>query len=237
VRVKPLEWHDNRHAQSILGVYSINSWSSGAFSILRPNKGYPDNNSFPTVDEAKAAAQADYESRIFSALSNPSAAAESNASVEARLREDKLAAERQYLEEIADGAWGDNPLTQSAAKERLAALSAVGDEAKKSEGGVDWDDVRGIAPNATGDLSSEAFIREQRDSWDDHPSSPTAERREIVARIIDPEVFAKYDAELAKNRRAENGKRWADVCYGEAICRALAKADAILAALDGGASA
>jgi Lar family restriction alleviation protein len=78
VRVKPLEWHDNRHAQSILGVYSINSWSSGAFSILRPNKSYPDNNSFPTVDAAKAAAQADYESRIFSALSTPPAAVESN---------------------------------------------------------------------------------------------------------------------------------------------------------------
>lgn len=30
----------------------------------------------------------------------------------------------------------------------------------------DWDDLRGVAPNATGDLSSEAFVRELRDGWD-----------------------------------------------------------------------
>lgn len=29
----------------------------------------------------------------------------------------------------------------------------------------DWDDVRGMAPDATGDLSSEAFIRRLRDGW------------------------------------------------------------------------
>jgi len=29
----------------------------------------------------------------------------------------------------------------------------------------DWDDLRGRAPNATGDLSSEAFVRELRDGW------------------------------------------------------------------------
>lgn len=29
----------------------------------------------------------------------------------------------------------------------------------------DWDDLRGIAPRATGDLSSEAFVRGLRDAW------------------------------------------------------------------------
>ncbi|MEP9348300.1 hypothetical protein [Xanthobacter sp. KR7-225] len=29
----------------------------------------------------------------------------------------------------------------------------------------DWEDLRGRAPNATGDLSSEAFVRELRDGW------------------------------------------------------------------------
>ncbi len=29
----------------------------------------------------------------------------------------------------------------------------------------DWDDLRGLAPDATGELSSEAFIREMRDEW------------------------------------------------------------------------
>jgi hypothetical protein len=30
----------------------------------------------------------------------------------------------------------------------------------------DWDDLRGRAPNATGDLSSEAFVRELRNGWE-----------------------------------------------------------------------
>ena len=30
---------------------------------------------------------------------------------------------------------------------------------------ADWEDLRGFAPYATGDLSSEAFIREMRDGW------------------------------------------------------------------------
>lgn len=29
----------------------------------------------------------------------------------------------------------------------------------------DWDDIRGLAPDATGDLSSEDFVRELRDGW------------------------------------------------------------------------
>jgi hypothetical protein len=29
----------------------------------------------------------------------------------------------------------------------------------------DWDDLRGRAPDATGDLSGEAFVRELRDGW------------------------------------------------------------------------
>jgi hypothetical protein len=29
----------------------------------------------------------------------------------------------------------------------------------------DWEDVRGMAPDATGDMSSEAFVRELRDGW------------------------------------------------------------------------
>jgi hypothetical protein len=28
-----------------------------------------------------------------------------------------------------------------------------------------WDDLRGRAPDATGELSSEAFVRELRDGW------------------------------------------------------------------------
>jgi hypothetical protein len=35
----------------------------------------------------------------------------------------------------------------------------------RSEDLPDWDDLRGRAPNATGALSSEAFVRELRDAW------------------------------------------------------------------------
>jgi hypothetical protein len=30
----------------------------------------------------------------------------------------------------------------------------------------DWEDLRGRAPDATGALSSEAFVRELRDAWE-----------------------------------------------------------------------
>jgi hypothetical protein len=55
--------------------------------------------------------------------------------------------------------------------------------------------------------------------------------REDIARIIDPELFEKYDLELASGRCAQNGRKWADVCYGEKRDATLAKADAILARL------
>jgi hypothetical protein len=37
----------------------------------------------------------------------------------------------------------------------------------KTQGGAlpDWDDLRGCAPDATGALSSEAFVRELREEW------------------------------------------------------------------------
>lgn len=34
------------------------------------------------------------------------------------------------------------------------------------KGMADWEAARGIAPDATGDASSEAFIRQQRDEWE-----------------------------------------------------------------------
>lgn len=65
----------------------------------------------------------------------------------------------------------------------IEALSASGGEA------VDWDDLRGIAPDATGDMSSEAFIRAQRDEFDASPSPP--ETREGVIRADEQEACAK----------------------------------------------
>lgn len=36
----------------------------------------------------------------------------------------------------------------------------------KSEDLPDWDDIAGIAPDLTGGLSSEEYVRRQRDEWD-----------------------------------------------------------------------
>ena len=38
-------------------------------------------------------------------------------------------------------------------------------EGKRLDDSPDWEDLRGRAPDATGDLSSEAFIRKLRDAW------------------------------------------------------------------------
>src|SRR6185312_16156436 len=40
-----------------------------------------------------------------------------------------------------------------------------------------------------------------------------SERIEAAARALAPDIFAKYDRELASGRLAENGKLWADVAY------------------------
>lgn len=40
----------------------------------------------------------------------------------------------------------------------------------------DWDDLCGVAPDATGDLSSEEFIRRQRDEWDEALARDVMER-------------------------------------------------------------
>lgn len=76
--VKPLEWNKNFESktlswsETIIGIYSV--WSPyGAegewyWELTRKTYSYPAVNS---EDEAKAAAQADHEARIRSALTNP----------------------------------------------------------------------------------------------------------------------------------------------------------------------
>jgi hypothetical protein len=62
----------------------------------------------------------------------------------------------------------------------------------------------------------------------DYATPPVRGDRETIARIIDPELFEKYDLEFASGRSAQNGRNWADVCYGKKRDATLAKADAIL---------
>jgi len=70
VKVKPLEWDGDRHrAKTIVGNYSISKsiifdgWLWALDGVL--------TEVAPSEDEAKAAAQADYERRILSALALP----------------------------------------------------------------------------------------------------------------------------------------------------------------------
>lgn len=59
--------------------------------------------------------------------------------------------------------------------EAVARWTLIGDAARNAFAGgaareladdaPDWDDLRGRAPDATGDLSSEAFVRELRSGW------------------------------------------------------------------------
>lgn len=76
-RVKPLEWDDfdGRGAKAtamLIASYIITCWSDCDFRIEVSAPGYsasfdgPDVN--PTLEAAKAAAQADYEARIMAAL-------------------------------------------------------------------------------------------------------------------------------------------------------------------------
>jgi len=68
VKVRELEWRDDRHARSIVGVYGISAWSDKKFTLTKPPTNCTDGKLFDTLDAAKAAAQADYEARIMAAI-------------------------------------------------------------------------------------------------------------------------------------------------------------------------
>lgn len=142
-----------------------------------------------------------------------------NASAEARLRE-ALEAARDYI------GHDNNPKSSRVMEKIMKALSAGGDEAKKSEGGQLRDPSN--APSAF------EVVRDHYDVLGDptghvdtpRPSDPSAERREIVARIIDPDAYETI-----------NEARWEGLArlesQAEAQLRAERKADTILAALGG----
>lgn len=75
VTVKPLEWgetsYGNPEVTTIVGVYRINESMAGGWSVVAGKlilKTSDGRVNFPTKDAAKAAAQADYEARILSAI-------------------------------------------------------------------------------------------------------------------------------------------------------------------------
>jgi hypothetical protein len=74
VRVKPLEWREEaKHwlrASSVLGAYSITEYSGMRSEGFKLEYGGGLTSYFNNLDEAKAAAQADYSARILAALSH-----------------------------------------------------------------------------------------------------------------------------------------------------------------------
>ena len=88
VRVKPLEW-EYHPAGTIAApptghAYIIDTRMKGRYYSV---KGFNPQRQFDSLDEAKAAAQADYEARILSALDPAPDRAEWNAAIEAAAKE------------------------------------------------------------------------------------------------------------------------------------------------------
>ena len=123
--VRGLVW-DGRRAETVFGRYLVwpDPWSAGDLYEMRgPDCGDSDTlataDRLPTIDEAKAAAQTDYEQRILSAL-NPdylTALEASQAEVERLTRERDFA-----LELVADMHIEGVSSALTAAQERIAEL-------------------------------------------------------------------------------------------------------------------
>lgn len=275
VRVKSLEWNeyeregdiDEWDAETALGTfYSINMH---AFCFMPSYDRSPiHNQGQQTLEEAKAVCQADYERRIRSALSNPPAAVESNASAEARLREEthldacreKLSAlrerERQKMNAASDraeraastGDMTEVSISSTESERHRQALSvlnaafaefdklyealspAVGDEAKKSEGGRPLH----LAGTNIGPTDYYGYAHDPADERR-HPSRPESDWKQDQAETTrikpsDPpdrrEIVARIDA------RARSYDGNAGALYSGAVVAKELRT--ILAALDGG---
>ena len=182
-------------------------------------------------------------------VSTPPAAAESNASVEARLRE----ALKLIISDIEDyervnnlaPSPGKNDCWQSVTRAK-EALSAVGDEAKESDGGCICQDQH-----------RRGYCTEPGCPYAIRPSDPTAERREIVALgdLVTVNELAPYFGDwrgvtlkVVGLRLTPDGEEWASVIEGDQRHRGNGQYDgetdgfnvqwlSKCAALDGGAGA
>jgi hypothetical protein len=74
--VKPLKWGETSYGKpeaiTVAGTYRITDAWDGGFNVNRGNVSFQSEDgrkNFPTIEAAKAAAQADFEQRILSALS------------------------------------------------------------------------------------------------------------------------------------------------------------------------
>jgi len=162
--------------------------------------------------------------RVHAALTASPAAVESNASVEARLREAVLVS-IDMIENCAGVPTNPDSLPQMVKVYLQQTISAVGDEAKKSDGAI-YAEVSKLEtpPEERAEIERviDKALQDQSvcEALERRHSDPTAERREIVARI---------------EARAQAYDSSAGALYlGAVVAKELR---AILAALDGGASA
>lgn len=72
---------------------------------------------------------------------------------------------------------------------KSAAIAAIKELRSAAVEATEWDDLRGRAPNCTGDLSSEAFVRQQRDSWPD-PTGGVTSPDYVMDKDTDAKLFA-----------------------------------------------
>lgn len=89
---------------------------------------------------------------------------------------DPITIAKNFLAGLDGGIIGRDEITSlptSTLRAICEALIAAGEQRvlppppkKKGEKLPDWEDLRGVAPNVTGSLSSEDFVRKQRDEWE-----------------------------------------------------------------------
>lgn len=201
VVVKPLEWgpgytsgSETFYAKTILGMWSVWEIGNGYF------RGPTDHGGTPVpggIEAAKAAAQADYEARILSALAHPPA--------------DEIAALRErvaYWQDVAEAAGGrilEREAELAAAKERAEAEIAASDREARSLAVAVVDALHGF----TCEFSSNPAAH--IDEYDlaehvikHHVAALRAElavaeaKAEALAKALEP--FAKAAAELPDDR-------------------------------------
>jgi hypothetical protein len=158
VRVKPLEWNKEfgyaARAESPFGVYAITDFAGfdDRYRLDRPNEGQ--RLCFEDIDQAKAAAQADYEQRILSTLDSGTGGQQGNQPA-AYLLCHETGEAKLSMHAISDGdrsyGWEQTPLYPSPTEPKAGVVSDdMVDRAAKRiclATGLDWDSIDDAGPD------------------------------------------------------------------------------------------
>lgn len=122
--VKALEWREDHpayfRAGSVAGIYAINFYAGLKHGAAQLNHNHGTAEYFDTIEEAKAAAQADFDQRIRSALASPPSPAE----VSERIVPLEKALDGLVKKHIKRGPW-HNPLPANEQSEEINAAVEV----------------------------------------------------------------------------------------------------------------